>query len=462
MRINRINCAFALLLAVGFVLPAFARNQQEVTRNFDRTVSLAAGHGLQIESKFGEVKVRGAAQRDVVIHATIHTAAGKPAEAGELANKIRIQVDQTASGVSVRTIYPSEHNGWLSSHSNSYSVNFDITYPETAPLEVRNEFGDIRVSECKGGARLVNGHGALVLRNGKGNQRLDNSFGAVEVTGNDGDVTISNGNGAITVSDVTGRVNVKDRFGRIVVTKAGQGATIVNNNGAITLNDSGGASNVTNSFGAVTATGVRGDLTIRNSNGAVEANSVTGSAWLTNSFGAISASQIGKSLDATGSNGAVRASRVGGTATVRNSFGATEIQDAGAVDVTSGNGAVKAQGVHGAAKVHTSFGGITIENVTGPVDASNSSGSITVSSNAAGGCQPITLKTTFGPIKLMLPENVNYNVSASTNFGGINTDFPLSVSGQTNSESINGKIGNGGCELKITDSNGRIEILKRR
>ena len=132
------------------------------------------------------------------------------------------------------------------------------------------------------------------------------------------------------------------------------------------------------------------------------------------------------------------------------------------MDVTSGNGAVKALGVRGAAKVHTSFGGITIENVSGPVDASNSNGSITVASNSNGGCQPITIKTTFGPIKVVLPDSSNYNVAASTSFGNINSDFPVTVSGQTNSESINGKIGNGGCELKIIGSNGRIDILKRR
>lgn len=439
MRISEVNCLPAALLLLACQLPASAKNQQEVTRNFDRTVQLPSGRGLQIESKFGEVKVRGTASRDVVIHATIHTAAGSPARAEELAGKVRILVDQTASGVSVRTIYPERNDGFRSGNV-SYSVNFDIFYPESAPLVVRNEFGDVRLSDCKGGSRVVNGHGALVFKNGKGNQRLENSFGAVDVVGNEGDVTVSNGNGAITVSDVSGRVNVTDRFGRVSVIKAGQGATIVNNNGAISLADSGGTSSITNSFGAVTATGVRGDLNVRNSNGAVDAHNVTGAAC----------------------NGAIRANRVGGVVTARNSFGATEIEDAGGVDVTSGNGAVKALGVRGAAKVHTSFGGITIENVSGPVDASNSNGSITVASNSNGGCQPITIKTTFGPIKVVLPDSSNYNVAASTSFGNINSDFPVTVSGQTNSESINGKIGNGGCELKIIGSNGRIDILKRR
>jgi len=460
MRVNRISLAAFILAGAVCALPVAAK-QQEATRTFDRTVALQPGHTLHIDSKFGEVKVRGAAQHDVVIHATIHTAAGNPSEAEDLVGKVRIQVDQIASGVAVRTIYP-ERNGWLNFKNMSYSVNLDITYPESSPLEIRNEFGDVRLSECRGGSHIVNGHGALIFRNGRGSHHLENSFGAIEVTGNEGDLTVSDGNGAITISDVSGHVNVKNRFGRVSVTKAGQGAIIVNSNGAIALTGAGGTSNITNSFGAVTATGVRGDLSIRNSNGAIVAHNVTGSAGIINSFGAIEASEIGKSLDATGSNGAIRSSHVGGLATIRNSFGATEVEEAGAVDITSGNGAVRAQGIRGAAKVHTSFGGIAIENVAGAVDASNSNGSITVLSSARGGCQPMTLKTTFGPIKVTLPDNANYNVSASTSFGGINTEFPLTISGETNSKSIQGRIGNGGCELRITDSNGRIEILKRR
>jgi hypothetical protein len=461
MGLNRTSCFAAALLALTCLQPEFARNQREVTRNFDRTVALPPGRALRVESKFGEVKIRGAAQHDVVVHAVIRTAAGSQSEASDLLEKVRIEVDQTATGVNVRTVFPSERSGWFNIRNASYSVNLDITYPETATLEARNDFGDLRVSECKGGSHLVTGHGALVLRNGRGAQRLENSFGAVDVSNNDGDVSVANGNGAISVSGVSGRVNVKNRFGRISVNGAEQGAIIVNSNGAVSLSGAGATSSVTNSFGAVSASGVHGDLTIRNSNGAIDAQEVNGSATLVNSFGAISASRIGKALDITGSNGAVHASRVGGGATIRNSFGATEIQEAGAIDVASGNGAVKASGVRGAAKVRTSFGGITLENVGGAVDASNSNGSITVLSSASGGCQPIVLKTSFGPVKLYLPAGANYNVTATTSFGGINTDFPVSVAGQTSSEAINGRIGNGGCELRITNSNGRIDILKR-
>jgi len=59
-----------------------------------------------------------------------------------------------------------------------------------------------------------------------------------------------------------------------------------------------------------------------------------------------------------------------------------------------------------------------------------------------------------------LPENASYDVTARTSFGHIKTDFPVTTSGDLGSDSLNGKIGNGGCRLSLTNSNGGIEILK--
>lgn len=457
MRRNQISVVLLALCAI----PAVARTQQETVRNFDRTVPLGAGQRLQIESKFGEIKVHGAAQKDVVIHATIRAAAGSQSEAQSLAEGIKIDVQQSASGVSIRTIYPERERSWFGSHNLSYSVNYDITLPESAPLEVRNEFGEVTLSGCKGGSRVVNGHGALHLRDGAGTHNLEDAFGAVEVSGNNGDVTVNNGNGAVTVSDVTGSVDVKGRFGKVTVRNTGRGVTVVNNNGAVTV-DIAGSANVTNSFGEVGVHAVRDDVTVRNANGAIMATKAGGAAWLKTTFGSITATDVGKTLNATSANGSIRATKVGGQLTAKGSFGVIDLsQVTGGIDVTNQNGAVKAVDVKGSARVVTSFGGITMEDVAGSVEATNTNGSITVTSAARSGCQPIVLKSSFGPIKLWLPDAVNYDVTATTSFGMINLDFPVTTSGAISQDALHGRIGNGGCELRITDTNGRIDILKR-
>lgn len=45
--------------------------QEEVSKDFQKTVPLGAGQSVRVEHKFGEVKVHGESGRDVKISATI-------------------------------------------------------------------------------------------------------------------------------------------------------------------------------------------------------------------------------------------------------------------------------------------------------------------------------------------------------------------------------------------------------
>ena len=458
MRRNQISWVLLALCVVG----AAARVQQETVRNFDKTVTLAAGQRVRVESKFGEVRLRGAAQKDVVIHATIRAASSNQSESQSLADSIKVEVEQDSAGVFVRTVYPDRERHGFNFHNVSYSVNLDISLPENAPLDVRNEFGEVTLTDCKGGSKVLNGHGALRLRNGAGMHDLQNFFGAVDVTGNNGDLRINNGNGAVSVSDVTGSADIKNRFGKVSVRNTGRGVVIVANNGAVAV-DTAASASITNSFGEVTVRAVRGDATVQNTNGAVVVSQIGGAAGLKTSFGAITATDIGRTLTVTDANGAIRAVKVGGQLTAKTAFGAVDVSQVdGGVDLTSQNGAIRAVDVKGNARAVTGFSGITLENVTGAIEATNANGSITVTSTANGGCKPIVLKSTFGPIKLFLPEGVNYDVTASTTFSGINVEFPVTTTGMISEGSLHGRIGNGGCELRITNANGRIDVLKKR
>jgi hypothetical protein len=75
-------------------------------------------------------------------------------------------------------------------------------------------------------------------------------------------------------------------------------------------------------------------------------------------------------------------------------------------------------------------------------------------------CQPIIIKTSFSTLRVRLQGEPSYRVSARTSFGKIRTDFPLSVSGSISSDSLSGTIGPGRCEMRLTDNNGNVEILR--
>jgi DUF4097 and DUF4098 domain-containing protein YvlB len=77
-----------------------------------------------------------------------------------------------------------------------------------------------------------------------------------------------------------------------------------------------------------------------------------------------------------------------------------------------------------------------------------------------GACFPISLKSSFGPIRIHLPEGVGYEVTAHTSFGKVASQIPLTVAGSLSADSLSGKIGDGRCPLTLENSNGNIEILR--
>ena len=149
LRGARLACGIAAVLLLT-AFPALAsRNwpQDEVTRNFDKTLTLGAGQSVRVEHKFGEVKVHGESGREVKISAVIRAQGSSHDEAESFAQKIQIEVQQTSEGISIRTIYPPEENRWfhISKHS-SLSVSYDIAVPTDTPLNIRNSFGSVDVA----------------------------------------------------------------------------------------------------------------------------------------------------------------------------------------------------------------------------------------------------------------------------------------------------------------------------
>src|SRR5215470_1883745 len=129
----------ALLLSLAmflFAVPTYGATpaQQEVSRDFQKTLALAPGQSVAVEHKFGEVKLHGEPGRDVRISATIRAQASSHDEAESFAQKIQIDVQQSSSGIRIKTIYPDEKSWFHISKHSSWSVTYDIAMPADAPF----------------------------------------------------------------------------------------------------------------------------------------------------------------------------------------------------------------------------------------------------------------------------------------------------------------------------------------
>jgi DUF4097 and DUF4098 domain-containing protein YvlB len=151
---------------------------------------------------------------------------------------------------------------------------------------------------------------------------------------------------------------------------------------------------------------------------------------------------------------------VGEEASVKTSFGlVTADRVGGVLTVEDNNGAVKATAIRNNANVRTSFGAVLLDGVAGAVDVDNQNGGVEVSLQGQA-CRPVGIRTSFSAVRVRVPDNASYAVAAKTSFGKIHSDFPMTISGDISSDSLNGNIGGGGCPMRLNDNNGSIEILK--
>ncbi|HZQ55648.1 MAG TPA: hypothetical protein VFB14_25845 [Bryobacteraceae bacterium] len=483
---------FALIF-VFLAVNLFAR--EEYTRTFDKTIPVSAGERISIEHQMGDIVIHTQSKPEVTIHADIRVSAPSADEAKSYADRIEIRIEPSSSLLAIRTRYPQTRN-FFGMHNTSYYVRYDIGMPETCPLDIRNSFGAVSVAGIKANSDIVTSHGALDFRDGKGTQRLENSFAAIHVMNNAGDVTVEDTNASVDVAGITGALNLRNRFGNVKADRISKGVSITNSNGSVDLTNSGGIGTVRNAFGGVNVQTFHGDLTINDSNGKVQATGVDGQASLETTFGELRFADIKQQLSVHANNSRIQGERVGGPLTIQNSFGAVTVANVQqSVRVQSGNGEVSVANVHGPANLKTSFatvhatdvdglltvenqnGGVRAENargaqvvtsfgpvildgISGPIQIESQNGAVDVGAIAKANCQPIIIKTSFSTLRVRLQGEPSYRVSARTSFGKIRTDFPLSVSGSISTDSLSGTIGSGRCEMRLTDNNGNVEILR--
>jgi hypothetical protein len=424
--------------AVTQAAPANA-GQEQVSRDFQKTMPLGAGQSFQIENKFGEVRIHGESGREVKISATIRVQARSREEAETYAQKVQIDVQQVGDGVRVRTIYPDDEQKWFHIGKNtSYSVNYDIAVPSDAQLVVKNSFGSVTTSGVRGKSDIDNSHGSLTVRD-IGPARLNNSFGSIELAQTSGDAFINDNNGSVQASDIKGALDLRNRFGSITVRQVQGAATISGGNGTVTLNEAGSAT-ITTSFGSAEVRNVRGDLTLHDNNGNVDISSVAGVATISNSFGNVNFSDIKGRVECTTNNGRVQGTSVGGALTIRNSFGNIELENvAGTVDAETSNGKVVLRDARGGVTLRTSFGAIEASNIPKGIRATTGNGAINLTDIGAD----TYAKTSFGSITA---ERINGNLTAEDSNGSVtarnvkgDATVTTSFSGVT-LESIGGRI----------------------
>jgi hypothetical protein len=124
----------------------------------------------------------------------------------------------------------------------------------------------------------------------------------------------------------------------------------------------------------------------------------------------------------------------------------------GGVIVRNASGPVRAETVNGGVDVNTSVGPVTAETVNGNVDARMAS---------LQGDDDMNFKTVNGSVSIYVPARFDGRFRFDTVHGGIDSDFPMTLSGKWGPRHASGTIGNGGRDIRASSVNGSISLRKQ-
>src|SRR5262249_35151599 len=135
----------------------------------------------------------------------------------------------------------------------------------------------------------------------------------------------------------------------------------------------------------------------------------------------------------------------------------------GRLQLRSGDGSIRGRAVGGEVDVHTGDGSVTLEGRLTGVRAHTGDGSVTIRADegsTTGGDWDVT--TGDGSVTLAIPDGFGAELDAHTGDGGIRTqDITVSnVTGRISRNSLRGRLGNGGHNLRGRTGDGSITIKR--
>lgn len=318
---NRIGRTTATLFAAAVMctLPGYADDRDQSRFELRVAKELAyRGGTVSVDHRFGGVKIRGGGNGTVSVRAFIR--ASDP----EFGKQIRIEAASNASGVAIATVYPSGR--WSRNRDFSYSVDYEVVVPRSAPVRVSNRFGSVTATGIAPSSEIENDHGSVRLSDARGPQNVKNRFGSIDVRNITGDVVLKNANGSIRVEEIRGKADLTNRFGSVVLLNAGSTATVRNSNGSVHVRGVNGAMVIDNAFGSTRVEDVRGNLEVDGSHSQIDVRGVLGDASVKTTFSQANVNDVQGAIDVQNQNGAISvAGRACQPISLRTSFSSIRV-----------------------------------------------------------------------------------------------------------------------------------------
>lgn len=184
---------------------------------------------ISIRNGHGDVSVRGADSTEIRVSGKKNVRAWSDSDADRMAQKANVQIVQNGDGYEIVT-------PGFETASSRVAMNLEVVVPQKAALTVRDERGDVTVSDLLTGISVTAQHGDVEVRDTAGDVDIDMRKGDVKVTDTKGDIKISGKGGEVNVVGASGGLTLDGEFyGPIRAEKVLKGVRFISQRTDLTL-----------------------------------------------------------------------------------------------------------------------------------------------------------------------------------------------------------------------------------
>jgi DUF4097 and DUF4098 domain-containing protein YvlB len=196
--------------------------------------TVPANARIVVRGTRGDITVRASDENQIRVSGKKVARAWNDSDAEKMADRVSVEVVQNGDAYEIRP---------TGSNVSDSALGFDmeIAVPKKAPLTIRNEKGDIVVSDILGPVSVNIQSGDIDVRDTTGDVTIDTRHGDVKVSDTKGDIKLSGKGGEIDVTTATGGLTVDGEFyGPIRADKVAKGVRYISQRSDITLSQLGG------------------------------------------------------------------------------------------------------------------------------------------------------------------------------------------------------------------------------
>ena len=241
--------------------------------------TVPANARITIRGGRGDISVRTADTLEIRVAGKKNVRAWNESDAQRRAGPISVEIVQNGDGYEI-------HPTGMNAGDSRVAIDMDIQVPMKAAVTVRNEKGNVTVSDMATPVSIASASGDVEVRDTASDVNIEMHKGDVKVSDTKGDIKISGKGGQVDVTSATGSFTLDGEFyGPIRADKVAKGLRFISQRTDLTLTSLTG--HMEASSGNLEIVDAPGDINLRTNRYSVAVENATGKVKIDNRDGKV-------------------------------------------------------------------------------------------------------------------------------------------------------------------------------